>query len=175
MGVQNAAEGVKRAEAALAREIAAQDAEAQARLSHLPAAQRELARHTHAQLSAAQDALAATRGRCAALAAEEQAARKDAGRLQKVLDSTVLEGQVQQAAAAAEAAEQAVITGEVRSLLPRRCALVRMHAGCGAGGIRRCRTSWPAVVVFSVVCCMAQHHQGGIATHTAAALNPAST
>lgn len=104
---------MQRAEAALGREVAARNAAAQAWLSHFPSAQREHAQHAQAELAAAQDALAAARGRCATHTAEAQAARKEAGRLRKVLDCSALEAQVVQAEKVLEGSDAAVEEAKV--------------------------------------------------------------
>lgn len=89
---------------------------------HLPAAQRQRAERAQAELTAAQDTLAATRGRCSALKAEGLAARKEAARLRKVLDCGALEGQVVSAEKVVE--ESAAAVEEAKVGTPRDLAIV---------------------------------------------------
>lgn len=113
MREQGAALASQRADAALARAVAERDAAAKARLAHVPAAQRQRAERVQAELAAAQDALAATHGRCSTLKAEGHAAHKEAARLRKVLDCSVLERQVAVAEKVVEESEAAVEEAKV--------------------------------------------------------------
>eukprot|EP00892_Ulva_mutabilis_P012333 jgi/Ulvmu1/9472/UM052_0041.1 len=169
-----AVDGVKRAEDDLAREVAARDTVARSWLAQFPAARRQAAERAQAALSAAQGVLVATRGRCTALSGELKTAKKEAVRLRKVLDFSVLEGVVQQAEAAladadtAVAERQAAYAGCIEECKAAKTATVAAQAKAAEGATQLQHARSSHVCMHSVLRDLRDTAEGGTAAVKAA-------